>query len=209
MLPPAPAFTSVHRLLVCVFGVQTSVVITALFQERLFSFGYESIGGGRRAEVFSDQHFVVVAIRSFVLIAILFHRLAKFVFLSFPVHLRLQMMVAMNAMNLLSSWAALQQEGDWRASLAFARSHPAFAVDLFVLCAAELVGQVFIFMTIQHFGFLRFGAGMIARQLAAGALAFAGITSVHHFSFVFGSLLLVASVWSTRKRVELRAIKER
>ncbi|KAI6186470.1 Adenosine 3'-phospho 5'-phosphosulfate transporter 1 [Aphelenchoides besseyi] len=65
-----------HHLLICIYGVQVTVVSTGFFQERLYSLAYESTESGK-AEVFGDSNFVTIFVRAFVLSSITVFYLLK------------------------------------------------------------------------------------------------------------------------------------
>ncbi|KAI6213423.1 hypothetical protein M3Y94_00148400 [Aphelenchoides besseyi] len=67
---------NLHYLLICIYGVQITVVSTGFFQERLYSLGYESTESSK-TDVFNDSNFVTVIVRAFVLNSIAVFYLLK------------------------------------------------------------------------------------------------------------------------------------
>ncbi|KAI6237178.1 Adenosine 3'-phospho 5'-phosphosulfate transporter 1 [Aphelenchoides besseyi] len=271
---------NLHYLLICIYGVQITVVSTGFFQERLYSLGYESTESSK-TDVFNDSNFVTVIVRAFVLNSIAVFYLLKntssvehlcpsflrsksgltsvlfccaiclstlsiettqllndgtewliYGFLcvlllisgveqlksqsrkhvsSVALNVCFQMMIGMNLMNFLNAIAVLNQQNSWNASVDFVLTHPTFTIDLLLLSISELIGQLFIFMTIEYFGFILFGVAMVIRQVIASALFFLFFTGTYQFTTLYGLILIIANLvpMFTSKQNDLKAIKDR
>jgi hypothetical protein len=110
------------------------------------------------------------------------------------------MMVGMNALNLLTALQAVHQQQTIQQSFDFLKTHPIFFQDLLILCVSEAFGQLFIYFTVEKFGFIVFGLSLIGQTLVTAAIgSFYPITHMHStlilgvLSFLFSAFAGVGS----------------
>nr|CAG4645502.1 EOG090X05CU [Lynceus sp. MCZ IZ 141354] len=75
-----------------------------------------------------------------------------------------QMMCGVNLMSVIFTSASLIQQGGFSYSLQFALKYPPFIMDCLLTAVTSATGQLFIFLTISHFGAVVFTIIMTIRQ---------------------------------------------
>jgi hypothetical protein len=102
-------------------------------------------------------------------------------------------------MNLATSFHALNEQGTLERSFDYLLTYPIFAQDLFILCISECVGQFFIYLMIERFGFIAFGLSLVGKHLISTLFASYYAISGIQIVFVIGLASLLFSRISKAK----------
>jgi hypothetical protein len=115
------------------------------------------------------------------------------------------MMAAMNCLNFVACLSIIYQQGTLLTSIEFILTHPIFAQDLLLLSIAELIGQMFIYQTVERFGFVMFGSSLVVRQIIAALFSNILETSTFQFTFAFGCAVFIThSIMKFRERKNVK-----
>ena len=109
------------------------------------------------------------------------------------------MMVGMNVINMVSTF---HEQASIEQSIKFLLTHPIFVQDIIILCLSETIGQLFIYITIEKFGFIAFVLSLIGRQLVAALIwSFYPVTAIQ-VAFGVGCLSLLCALLSNNRRIK-------
>jgi hypothetical protein len=106
------------------------------------------------------------------------------------------MMLGMNVLNLATTYQAMQPQQTIPQSIEFLQTHPVFLQDLAILCIAEAFGQLFIYFTIERFGFIVFGLSLIGQKIATAAIASVYPITVLQSTLMLGILSFVCRLFT-------------
>ena len=119
----------------------------------------------------------------------------------------LEMMLSVNTCSVLFMSVLAFTTGQLDATIDFAIKHPTFLFDLLALCVPAVIGQWFIFKTIEHHGAASFSVIMTSRQ--AFSIVISSIVFGHHFDILtlVGFVLVLAMLY-LKSRVSLEVTPE-
>lgn len=105
-------------------------------------------------------------------------------------------MLGMNVLNLLTSFQVVHQQQTIQQSFDFLKTHPIFLQDLIILCISEAFGQLFIYFTIERFGFIVFGLSLIGQKLLTAAIGYSYAITMLQSTLTLGVLSLLFNAFT-------------
>ncbi|KAI6190017.1 hypothetical protein M3Y97_00071200 [Aphelenchoides bicaudatus] len=120
---------------------------------------------------------------------------------------KVQMMVGMNVLNFITSFQAIYEQNTIQQSFDFLKTHPIFFQDLLVLCISEAVGQLFIYFTIERFGFIVFGLSLIGQRIVTAIIGNVYPITALQTTLILGCLSLLFNTFVSTNSSHSKQVK--
>ncbi|MDA7838720.1 hypothetical protein N9A45_00135 [bacterium] len=147
----------------------------------------------------------VILLLAYVLFDALASQWQSYLFRTYSVP-TIEMMYGVNTCSVLFTGVLVFLTGQLDASIDFARDHPEFIVHALALCLPAVIGQWFIFKTIEHHGAAAFSAVMTSRQ--AFSILASSVIFGHPFDAwtIVGTVIVLSMlVWKSRVSFEVKS----